>query len=682
MKYNRKIKKSVHIFLVIILFFVSACPWNSDIHSSAAETGVTTDSLNFRSGAGTSYANVKDANGNSIILPIGQEVEILDTKKGSDGLTWYYVSTKYNNKTYKGYLWDQYVTKKNSGTTSDKLQNNSVYPVSNGYMTGISPNTKADAFITNLRLAKATIKKSNGKEQTGLVGTGNVVSYEGSSAEIVIYGDANGDGEVGIADLVYLKKHILDKSKLKGAYFTAADIDKNSQITVADLVYLKKHVLGIEEIKQDGTSSDSNGGGDETGDFEEALAAEKFPDSYKDMLRVIHKIHPDWQFKAVHTGITWDTLIANEKAQKVNGVAVVKNTVWTSSLYPHYNWRSTSVGYNWATDKWTAFDGSIWFAASDDLVAYYMDPRTYLYENYIFAFESLSYHSGTQTRKGVEAILKGSFMYNTVPPGETQKYSEIIMEAAKKANVSPYHLASRIRLEMGTTAGGAATGTSTTYPGIYNFYNIGATDGANALMNGLKWAATPGSYGRPWNTVKKSIVGGAQFLGTSYINVGQDTLYTQKFNVTNKGSLFSHQYMTNVQAPSTECITNYNAYKNNNILDTAMVFKIPVYLDMPEKAATRPADSGNPNNWLKSLTVGDYDLTPKFAVNKTTEYSLTVPKNVKSVTISAKPVNGYATVSGAGTKSLATGNNVFKITVKAQNGNKRTYTLNIIRSTK
>ncbi|MDE6023895.1 MAG: cadherin-like beta sandwich domain-containing protein [Lachnospiraceae bacterium] len=679
MKYNKSIKKHVHIFLVIVMFFTSICPWHSDIHASAAETGITTDALNFRSGAGTSYANVKDANGNGIVLPAGQEVEILDTKKGSDGLTWYYVSTKYNGKTYKGYLWDQYVTKKSSEPTDNRLQNNSVYPVSDGYMTGISPNTNAETFLSTLKLDGAEINKSNGKEQTGTVATGNVVSLAGNTAEIVIYGDANGDGDIGIADLVYLKKHILDKSKLKGSFFAAADIDRNGQITVADLVYLKKHVLGLEAIKQDGTSGT---GGEGSESFEDQLTAQGFPDSYKEMLRTIHNIHPNWQFKAIHTGISWDTLLANEKAQKVNGVAVVRNTVWTSSFIPHYNWRSTSVGYSWATDKWTAFDGSVWFAASDDLVAYYMDPRNYLYENYIFAFESLSYHQGSQTKSGVEAILKGSFMYNTVPPGETQKYSEIIMEAAKTAKVSPYHLASRIRLEMGTTAGGAATGTSTTYPGIYNYYNIGATDGANALMNGLKWAATKGSYGRPWDTVKKSIVGGAQFLGTSYINVGQDTLYTQKFNVTNKGSLFSHQYMTNVQAPATECITNYNAYKNNNILDTAMVFKIPVYLDMPEKAVSKPADSGNPNNWLELLTVGDYELTPKFAVNKTTEYSLTVPKSVTSVKIAAKPVNGNATVSGVGTKALSTGNNVFKITVKAQNGNKRTYTLNIIRSTK
>ncbi len=410
-------------------------------------------------------------------------------------------------------------------------------------------------------------------------------------------------------------------------------------------------------------------------DFEAYLSSQGFPESYKSMLRTLHEKYPAWRFEAIQTGIKWSTLVEKE----VNRGGQIKNLVWTSNSYPHYNWRSTQVGYNWATDKWTPYDGSVWFAASDELVSYYLDPRTYLYENYIFLFESLSYQNGVQTKEGVEAILKGTFMYDAIPPNETQKYSEIIMEAAAASGVIPYQIASRIRLEMGTTAGTAANGNSSKYPGIYNFYNIGATDGGNALEKGLKWASESGTYGRPWNTVKKSIVGGAQFLGTAYINVGQDTLYTQKFNVTNKNCLFIHQYMTNVQAPSTECLTSYNAYKKNNLLNTGMVFKIPVYTDMPQTAVTKPADSGNPNNWLSSLSVSGYSLTPSFSVNETSSYSVTVPSNVANITISATTVNSKASISGTGSKQLSSGSNVFTVSVKAQNGNVRNYTITVNR---
>lgn len=412
-------------------------------------------------------------------------------------------------------------------------------------------------------------------------------------------------------------------------------------------------------------------------DFEAKLNSQGFPESYKVMLRALHEKYPNWEFKAVQTGIDWNTLVANE----VNRSGQIKNLVQGTSSYPHYNWRSTSVGYDYKNDRWSSYDGSSWFAASDELVTYYLDPRTYLYENYIFVFESLSYQSGMQNEKGVEAVLKGTFMSNVTPKGESKTYAKIIMDAAEKSGVSPYHIASRIRLEMGASGGVCAFGNSSSYPGIYNYFNIGAFDSADgsAADNGLYWASKSGSYGRPWNSVSKAIIGGSQFIGASYINVGQDTLYTQKFNVTNTGSLFSHQYMTNVQAPATECLTNYNAYKNNNLLNSTMVFKIPVYTNMPAQAVSKPADSGNPNNWLGSLSVAGYGLTPSFAVNMTTDYSLIVSEATESVIISAAPVNGNARVSGTGTVSLAKGTNTVKITVTAQSGATRTYTLTIVR---
>jgi hypothetical protein len=237
---------------------------------------------------------------------------------------------------------------------------------------------------------------------------------------------------------------------------------------------------------------------------------------------------------------------------------------------------------------------------------------------------------------------------------------------------------------MGNTMGTASSGTNSTYPGIYNFYNIGATDSTttSAAVNGLKWAAETGAtatYGRPWNTVAKSIINGAKYIAASYIAVGQDTVYTQKFNVTNRANLFSHQYMTNVQAPATEATKSYSAYKSNNILDSTIVFKIPVYNNMPATAVSKPADSGNPNNWLKTLSVNGYTLTPTFSVSSTTNYSLILAQSTSSVTISATTVNANAKISGTGTINLSPGTNYVNINVTAQNGNVRTYVLTIVR---
>lgn len=422
------------------------------------------------------------------------------------------------------------------------------------------------------------------------------------------------------------------------------------------------------------TSTGNTGASD--GDFEACLTAQGFPESYKPYLRELHAAHAEWKFVAVQTGLDWNTVIENER----NKQGQIKNLIYGTGSAPHYNWRETSVGYNWEKDSWSAYDGTTWFAASKDIVAYYMDPRNYLQEPYVFAFEQLSYDSSIHNVTGVEAILANTFMANSCPAGESRTFSAEIMEAAAAYNVSPYHLASRIRQEMGSTPGVNATGKSPNYPGIFNFYNVGSVDtaGGGAVNKGLAWAAMSGSYGRPWNSAGKAIMGGAQFIGSSYINRGQDTLYTQKFNVTYTASLYGHQYMTNIQAPSTEARSVYNAYTANGLIQSALVFKIPVYTNMPDGPAAKPADSGSPNHWLSTLSISGYSLTPSFS-GGTTDYSLIVGNEVGSVTVSAKAVHAKAGVSGLGTRKLAVGTNQIPVTVTAENGAVRTYTITIIR---
>lgn len=424
------------------------------------------------------------------------------------------------------------------------------------------------------------------------------------------------------------------------------------------------------------TVLDAGGGGMTDTDFEAYLTAQGFPESYKPYLRELHTKHPNWKFVAVQTGLDWNDVIEHERSKQ----GQIKNLVQGTSSYPRYNWRSTEVGYEWATDKWYSYDGTQWFAASDQLVSYYMDPRTYMYETFIFAFEQLSYDSSVHNQAGVEAILANSFMWNSCPAGETRTFSSEIMEAAATYNVSPYHVASRMRQEMGTTAGVNATGTSSNYPGIFNFFNVGSVDsaGGGAVNKGLAWASLSGSYGRPWNSAYKAIMGGTQFLGASYISKGQDTLYTQKFNVTNTSNLYGHQYMSNVQAPANEARSIYNAYVANGLINSSLVFKIPVYYNMPDQAVTKPADSGSPNNWLSSLSVSGYALTPSFA-GGTTNYSLIVENNVNNISVSATTVNSRASIAGTGGKDLVVGTNTIPVTVTAQNGTVRTYTLTVIR---
>lgn len=83
------------------------------------------------------------------------------------------------------------------------------------------------------------------------------------------------------------------------------------------------------------------------------------------------------------------------------------------------------------------------------------------------------------------------------------------------------------------------------------------------------------------------------------------------------------------------------------------------------------------NNYLKSIKVGDYPLTPEFK-KETMEYSVKVPSTVNSVTLEASLEDGTARLSGTGEKEVNEGVNSFEIKVNAQNGDERIYKVNVI----
>ena len=396
------------------------------------------------------------------------------------------------------------------------------------------------------------------------------------------------------------------------------------------------------------------------------------PEIYKEYIKDLKAEHPDWNFVFYDTGIEWSNLFAKD-AQGYIGRSLIEKT------FP-ISYRSTESGaYNWRTDSFISQDAGRWYQANEQTLAHYMDPRNFFTNESIFMFESLEYDEKSHLISGVEAILKDSFMETKTVlnlEGQEVSYAQAFMDAAKASGVSPYHLASRALQEVGASGtSGSVNGSS----GYYNYYNIGANSGADPVANGLKYAATTDErYNLPWNTPYKAIVGGAKWIGTGYIDKGQDTLYYQKFNVVKK--VWTHQYMTNIMAPYQESEDIYKSYKSLDILDLSYVFVIPYYKNMPAKACQLPKSSNaSPNNWLNSLSVEG--CTFEFDGGKTSGYSVTVPASVSSVNITAKIVNSKATVTGVGKVELSSGTNNHKVVVKAENGDTRTYYIDIVRST-
>lgn len=345
--------------------------------------------------------------------------------------------------------------------------------------------------------------------------------------------------------------------------------------------------------------------------FENSISS--FPESYKPYLRALHKQHSNWTFTAFNTGLDFNSAV---DAESSNNKSLVENA------YCDFLKSNAPGDYNASTGKYIMKDSGRWVSASKNAVSFFMDPRNFIDEKYIFMFENLSYDSSKHTQAGVEGVLSGSFMnnvyiayYNKSGSLKTinKKFSQVIMEAASSSKVSPYFIASKMIQEIGKAScsgfpktisgkkyglggGSAINGKHGTYPGIYNFYNIGASDGADPVSNGLSWASSGKTYSRPWNTPEKSIKGGASFIGEKYINCGQYTPYFQRFNVNSKSSydLYDHQYMTAVPSVAQEASITYEAYKSNGTINVAHNFVIPVYKNMPPMNTTiRIGSTGN-----------------------------------------------------------------------------------------
>ena len=412
-------------------------------------------------------------------------------------------------------------------------------------------------------------------------------------------------------------------------------------------------------------------------DFEEYLDSQGFPDSYKDGLRQLHAQYPNWVFVADHNGKDWFDVLEN---QNVIGRSLTYGSAKSS-------WKSVADGcYDWESGQYTQLDSGGWVQASSALVEYALDPRNFLNADNIFMFENLSFDSSLQDESGLESMVDGTFMENSshdlTYDGRNYTYITGLLLAGQESGVSPYHLASRILQEQGNSGyGSSISGTQSGYYwGYYNYYNIGAyaSGGLTAVQNGLKYASYPDSSTlRPWNTRMKSIIGGAIYLGKSYINRGQNTLYYEKFDMTGRG----HQYMTNVLAPRSESVKSAQGYSDSNKNNIAFIFRIPVYENMPENVCEIPTGDGSPNNRLSDLYVDGYSLTPTFSLYKT-EYSLIVDYDTSSVYVGGSTLDSSADVSGLGYHDLSVGSNDITITVMAANGDNQDYTITVVRQDK
>lgn len=691
--------------------YVTKTATNNSTTQTSGTGVVNADALNVRSGAGTSHSVL-------FVIRKNAKVEII-----SQVGNWYNIKCTYNGATKTGYVAAEYITRTTTVTPTPKPETESKVPETESKepetegptVEPEKPEFKAVNGVLNGDEVRVRAKADYNSQVYGFVNKGKKVVVIGEEGEwykvkIVINGSTK---EAYIyAEYITLEKETSDNESGNNSGSDNNDntdnntsTNQNIGILTGDGVYLRKGpgtnnakidqlhlgafvtILGEEngwyKVSCIASGSVKEGyiyaqwvkplnahnaeyDGELDADFEKQIAA--FPESYKNALRRLHDEHPNWTFVAYDTGMDFNDVLTTQYDGKVSMIYFDKDTT-------PYSWLSTKTGdYDWATDTYVNRDGADWKSASKEVLAYYLDPRNFLLEGEIFMFESMAYDSSMK-REVVADILDGSYMtdgkkytYN----GKTYTYVDTFMEAGRIAQVSPYILASRSRQEIGS---GSEAVTGGKY---FNFYNIGANSSSsgNAVTNGLNYAASGTTWRRPWTSPWLAIVGGAEFIGESYIAKGQNTDYFQKFNVVCE-PYEKHQYMTNIQAPAKEGSSRYDSYQDIGVLDANFTFIIPVYDNMPEKACQMPIEAGNPNGYLKKLTVSGMSLNQTFRYNVTEYYGAT---NQSSVTISASAISKHAkVVSGTGTYNLVKGENKLTVVCQAGNGKQVTYTLNITR---
>ncbi|MCM1143291.1 MAG: Ig-like domain-containing protein [Blautia sp.] len=349
----------------------------------------------------------------------------------------------------------------------------------------------------------------------------------------------------------------------------------------------------------------------------------QFPAGYQSALSKLKAAHPNWIFVPMNTKLDFNTVVNNEMGEK----SLIQNT-------------TSNAQKGWVGDPCPSESG--WYYAKKEAVAYYINPCNFLTETYIFQFEQLTYNSSYHTVDAIQSFLASTFMKGALPgDSKNRTYAQAFHEIGSSRKLSPIHLASRVYQEQGQGTSGLISGTYPGYEGYYNYFNVGVNGSSTEekIKKGLTYAKEKG-----WNTRYKSLEGGAATIGNNYILLGQDTIYLEKFNVNpdSPKGLYNHQYMQNIQAPASESSTSMKMYKNAGSLNSAFVFKIPVFNNMPGLKL---------NKTSASMNKGD-TLTLTASVNGTTlngndvAWSSSAPSIVK---VEAAAEGGKITALDAGT---------------------------------
>jgi mannosyl-glycoprotein endo-beta-N-acetylglucosaminidase len=211
--------------------------------------------------------------------------------------------------------------------------------------------------------------------------------------------------------------------------------------------------------------------------------------------------------------------------------------------------------------------GSQWVKPSEAILKFYMNPNNFLDDYGKYIFMDLRYMDGV-TADDLNKLL--------LEKGALEDKGQSFLDAALTKDINPIYLVAHCLLETGNGTSTLATGIDVDeVDGVevekkttYNLFGIKAQD-SDPNKYGSEYA-----YCQGWFSIEEAILGGAEYIGSGYINSSkydQNTLYEMRYNI----NVTWHQY-------STDVAWAYKQVKNIKSLiesceNPQPVYEIPIY---------------------------------------------------------------------------------------------------------
>ena len=349
----------------------------------------------------------------------------------------------------------------------------------------------------------------------------------------------------------------------------------------------------------------------------------KYP-GYKALINDMKSKHPNYIFLVYYTGMDWNEVINTE--YQGHGVSPL-NLFQVNSNY-NGMWQCPICGNK-------KYDNGSWCCASKEALAYMIDPRNSINDSDLFQFKDLE--GSDVSYDDIARVVSGYGSYINNPEA-----IQAIVDASIQYNVNGYFLVAKIINEHGKNGSTLSNGQGYNgkFVGIYNYFNIGSYGNGTATIinNGLSYAQSKG-----WSSIRASIFGGAEVVKNSYITkYSQNTLYYQKFNVSGKSALASHQYQQNIMAAQSQGASLKNYYGTSNTAQT-YTFIIPLYENIPATVSPRPdVTKANSINYEDGIVQNiSTSLKVRASANGTAIGALNNNESIKILEKAQSPINGY-----------------------------------------